>query len=216
MPSAKPRVAYSHDHKPKLEELAKALNMSMGEAVDWLIENSHQITRSSDVAALELEPSCFGYEYSHPKTDGQYSVAEQKEINDAVANSSLTIEAIAREGTLQRARYLNSIAESQAKLESMSTDDVKKATFKGVSRHRISQAVEQIREHNDQQTEKKNKVCITRGIVFKITGSNRSNINKFFDEYEVMIDDHNHKHELTDADNRKGKGFDLNQLLGIA
>lgn len=201
MPSAKPRVAYSHDHKPKLEELAKALNMSMGEAVDWLIENSHQITRSSDVTALELE---------------QYSVAEQQEINDAVANSGLTIEAIAREGTLQRARYLNSIAESQAKLESMSTDDVKKATFKGVSRHRISQAVEQIREHNDQQTEKKNKVCITRGIVFKITGSNRSNINKFFDEYEVMIDDHNHKHELTDADNRKGKGFDLNQLLGIA
>ncbi|MFM2315042.1 MAG: hypothetical protein RLZZ04_4318 [Cyanobacteriota bacterium] len=201
MPSAKPRVAYSHDQKPKLEELAKALNMSMGEAVDWLIENSHQITRSSDVAALELE---------------LYSVAEQKEINDAVKNSGLTIEAIAREGTLQRARYLNSIAESQAKLESMSTDDVKKATFKGVSRHRISQAVEKIREHNDQQTEKKNKVCITRGIVFKITGSNRSNINKFFDEYEVMIDDHNHKHELTDADNRKGKGFDLNQLLGIA
>lgn len=201
MPSAKPRVAYSHDHKPKLEELAKALNMSMGEAVDWLIENSHQITRGSDVAALELE---------------QYSVAEQQEINDAVANSGLTIKAIAREGTLQRARYLNSIAASQAKLESMSTDDIKKATFKGVSRHRISEAVEKIREHNDQQTEKKNKVCITRGIVFKITGSNRSNINKFFDEYEVMIDDHNHKHELTDADNRKGKGFDLNQLLGIA
>jgi phage antirepressor YoqD-like protein len=201
MSTAKPRVSYSDKNRATLVELAVALNMSKSEAFDWLIENSHRIAKMSKGTTPELE---------------QYSVAEQQEINDAVANSGLTIEAIAREGTLQRARYLNSIAESQAKLESMSTDDVKKATFKGVSRHRISQAVEQIREHNDQQTEKKNKVCITRGIVFKITGSNRSNINKFFDEYEVMIDDHNHKHELTDADNRKGKGFDFNQLLGIA
>lgn len=201
MPTAKPRVAYSHDNKPKLEELATALNMSMGEAVDWLIENSDEIANRSNGTTSELEP---------------YSVTEQKEINDAIANSQSTIDAIVKEGTLQRARYLNSIATSQAKLESMSTDDVKKATFKGVSRHRISQAVEKIKAHNDQQTEKKNKVCITRGIVFKISGSNRSNINKFFDEHEVMIDDHNHKHELTDADNRKGKGSDFNQLLGIA
>jgi hypothetical protein len=201
MSSVKPRVSYSHKHKPKLEELAKALNLSMGEAVDWLIDNSHRIAKGSNETTPELK---------------QYSVAEQKEINDAVTNSGLSIEAIAREGTLQRARYLNSIAVSQAKLESMSNDELKEATFKGVSRHRISQAVEKIREHNDLQTEKKNKVCITRGIVFKITGSNRSNINKFFDEYEVMISDHNHKHQLTDADNRKGKGFDFNQLLGVA
>ena len=201
MANAKPRITYSDKNRATLGELTVALNLSKSEAVDWLIENSHRIAKMDSGTTPELK---------------QYSVAEQKEINDAVANSGLTIEAIAREGTLQRARYLNSIAESQAKLESMSTDDVKKATFKGVSRHRISQAVEKIREHNDQQTEKKNKVCITRGIVFKITGSNRSNINKFFDEYEVMIDDHNHKHELTDADNRKGKGFDLNQLLEIS
>ena len=201
MANAKPRITYSDKNRATLGELTVALNLSKSEAVDWLIENSHRIAKMDSGTTPELK---------------QYSVAEQKEINDAVANSGLTIEAIAREGTLQRARYLNSIAESQAKLESMSTDDVKKATFKGVSRHRISQAVEKIREHNDQQTEKKNKVCITRGIVFKITGSDRSNINKFFDEYEVMIDDHNHKHELTDADNRKGKGFDLNQLLEIS
>lgn len=200
MPTAKPRVAFSHENKPKLEELAKVLNLSMGEAVDYLIENSHLINQTENVTAPELE---------------QYSVTEQKEIDLAIANSGLTIEAIAKEGTLQRARYLNSIAQQQAKLDSMSADDVKNATFKGVSRHRISQAVEKICEHNNQQTEKKNKVCITRGIVFKITGSNRSNINKFFDEYEGMISDHNHKHELTDKDNRKGKGFDFNQLLGI-
>lgn len=200
MPTAKPRIAISHENKPKLQDLATALDMSMGEAVDWLIENSNKISSTDNVTAPELE---------------QYSIAEQKEIDNAIANSGLTIEAIAKEGTLQRARYLNSIAISQAKLQTMSQSELKNATFKGASRHRISQAVEKIREHNDQQTEKKNKVCITRGMVFKITGSNRSNINKFFDEYEVMISDHNHKHELTDTDNRKGKGFDFNELLGI-
>ena len=200
MPTAKPRVAYSHDNKPKLEELAKALNLSMGDAVDWLIENSNKISSTDSVAALPSE---------------QYSIAEQQEIDNAIVNSGLTIEAIAKEGTLQRARYLNSVAKSQAKLESMSESELKQATFKGASRHRISEAVAKIKEHNDQQTEKKNKVCITKGMVFKITGSNRNNINKFFNEYEVMISDHNHKHELTDKDNRKGKGFDLKELLGI-
>ena len=200
MPTAKPRVAYSDKNRAALVELAAALNLTKSQAFDWLIENSHRIAKMEYGTLPELE---------------QYTVDERKEINDAVANSGLTLEAIIKEGTLQRARYLNSIAQQQAKLDSMSTDELKDATFKGVSRHRISQAVEKIREHNDRQTEKKNKVCITRGIVFKITGSNRSNINKFFDEYEVMISDHNHKHELTDKDNRKGKGFDFNQLLGI-
>ena len=134
MANAKPRITYSDKNGATLGELTVALNLSKSEAVDWLIENSHRIAKMDSGTTPELK---------------QYSVAEQKEINDAVANSGLTIEAIAREGTLQRARYLNSIAESQAKLESMSTDDVKKATFKGVSRHRISQAVEKIREHND-------------------------------------------------------------------
>lgn len=201
MPTNKPRVSYSDKNRAALIELAVALNLSKSQAFDWLIENSHRIAKMEYGTLPELE---------------QYTVAERKEINDAVANSGLTLEAIIKEGTLQRARYLNSIAESQAKLETMSESELKKATFKGASRHRISQAVEQIRQHNDQQTEKKNKVCITRGIVFKITGSNRSNINKFFDEYQVMISDHNHKHQLSDSDNRKGKGFDFNQLLGIA
>ena len=200
MATTNPRVSYSQDNKPKLEKLASALNMSKGDAVDWLIENSNRIKKTEKVAAPAIE---------------QYSIAEQQEIDKAIANSGLTLENITKEGTLQRARYLNSVATNQAKLESMSESELKKATFKGASRHRISEAVEKIREHNDQQPEKKNKVCITRGMVFKITGSNRNNINKFFDEYEVMISDHNHKHELSDADNRKGKGFDFKQLLGI-
>ncbi|MGL4880861.1 MAG: hypothetical protein ACRC8K_07320, partial [Waterburya sp.] len=99
--------------------------------------------------------------------------------------------------------------------DSMSESELKEQTFKGVANYRISQAIETIQNHNDNQTEKSNKICLTKGIVFKITGSNRQTINKFFDTYQTMIEDHNNKHQLTDSDNRKGKNYDLKQVLGI-
>lgn len=145
----------------------------------------------------------------------EYSSSEQQEIDEAIANSGLTLEDIVKDGTLQRTRYLNSIASNQAKLVSMSNDELKRATFKGAAKYKITQAVELVMNHNNRQTEKKNKVCLTRGIIFKLTGSNRQTINKFFDDKEVMISDHNHKHQLRDTDNRKGKGFSFEELLGV-
>ena len=205
MSQTNPRISINPEDKQKLLKIASEQGLSttkLGETIKYLIDNyqEHQKSKKNQKT---------------PRTIEQYNSSEQQEIERAISNSGLSIEAITKEGTLQRARYLNSIAESQAKLDSMSESELKELTFKGVSRHRIAQAVETIKEHNDKQTEKKNKICLTRGIVFKITGSNRANINKFFAEYEVMISDHNHKHELTDADNRKGKGFDFKQLLGI-
>ncbi len=199
MGTTKPRVSIADDSKSKLIKISKELNLSLGETVEWLIDNYNGINKNNDLSNITRE----------------YNESEQQEIEKAIANSGLSLEAISKEGTLQRARYLNSIAESQAKLDSMSEQELKEATFRGVSRHRIAQAIEDIKNHNDKQTEKENKVCITRGIVFKITGSNRANINKYFDEYKLAINDHNHKHQLTDADNRKGKNFDFKALLGI-
>ena len=144
-----------------------------------------------------------------------YEADEQKEIDQAVINSGLPLETIIKDGTLQRVRYLNSIADKQAELESLSEEEIKLKTFKGAAKYRIQQAVEKVMEHNDLQPEKKNKVCLTKGIIFKLTGSNRQTINKFFDEYAVMISDHNGKHELTEGDNRKGKGFSFEELLGV-
>ena len=92
---------------------------------------------------------------------------------------------------------------------------MQKATFKGAANYRISQAIETIMIHNNNQSEKSQKVCLTKGMIFKLTGSNRETINKYFDDHEVMINDRNNKHSLTDADNRKGKGFSFEQLLGI-
>lgn len=202
MAKANPRISVKPEDKEAILEVAAKQGLpksKLSETIKFLI-NFYQEHHNKQTTSSSLE---------------QYDLAEQQEINTAITNSGLSLEAITKEGTLQRARYLNSIAKSQAKLESMSESELKESTFKGVSRHRISQAVARIKEHNDLQPEKKNKVCITRGIVFKLTGSNRQNINQFFAEYEVMISDHNQKHGLTDADNRKGKGFDFKELLGI-
>ena len=202
MTTRNPRITVQPEDKTAILQVAAQQGLSklkLGETVKFLIDfyQEHQNNHTT----------------SHPLE--QYNLAEQQEIKTAITNSGSSLEAITIEGTLQRARYLNSIATSQAKLDSMSETELKESTFKGVSKHRISHAVEKIKDHNDLQPEKKNKVCITRGIVFKLTGSNRQNINKFFDEYEVMIADHNQKHQLTDLDNRKGKGFDFKELIGI-
>ncbi|NJS16203.1 MAG: hypothetical protein HC787_02870 [Nostocaceae cyanobacterium CSU_2_110] len=79
---------------------------------------------------------------------------------------------------MQRARYLKTISEKE-NLDHLSIEELKKKSYLGVAKHRISQTVEKLMEHNDTQGEKVNKVCITRGIVFKLTGSNRKTINEF-------------------------------------
>ncbi len=184
----------------------------------------HDIAESEGLSSKHLSETImflkqFYLENKDSKPDNapnpEYSSSEQKEIDQAIANSGLTLEEIVKDGTLQRTRYLNSIASNQAKLNSMSNEELKRATFKGAAKYKITQAVELVINHNDRQTEKKNKVCLTKGIIFKLTGSNRQTINKFFDDKEIMISDHNHKHQLRDTDNRKGKGFSFEELLGV-
>lgn len=198
MPTKNPRVAVTNQTKEELEILSSQLDLNLRDTVQFLIDH-YQNNRNSD-SNIEVEG---------------YTESEEKEIDDALKNSNLPLEQIVKEGTLQRVRYLNSVATMHSKLDSMSDDEIKEATFKGAAKYRINQAVERIKHHNDTQGEKDNKVCITRGMIFKLTGSNRQAINKFFDTYHIMIDDHNQKHGLTNSDNRKGKGFDFEKLLGI-
>lgn len=140
---------------------------------------------------------------------------ELQEVTEAIKNSDCSLLEIVQAGTLQRARYLNSVSKKEYDFENLTDEELKEKPFKGVASYRINQAVEMIINHNNAQGEKANKVCLTRGIIFKLTGSNRAAINKFFDDYHIMIDDHNQKHSLTDKDNRKGKNFSFEQLLGV-
>lgn len=161
----------------------------------------------------ELSYALLGLQVTY-NSDGTIKENEIEIVDNAVKNSNLSLKEIVKHGTLQRARYLNSIAKTQAKLDSMSSEEVKAQTVKGVANYRISQAIALIIDHNNQQAEKKHKVCLTKGIVFKLTGSNRQTINKYFARHQTKISDHNQKHSLTGGDNRKGKGFSIEKLLG--
>ena len=198
--SKKLGCAISDDDKVLLDRLTKKLKMNQGELIGYLLKSYSQLSDRESVLALE------GFNLSG---------SEQREVENALINSDSQLDEVARDGLLQRSRYLNSIADKQAQLESMTDEEMQKATFKGAANFKIEQAINTIIDHNNSQSEKSDKVCITKGIAFKLTGSNRQTINKWFAQHETMIDDHNQKHSLTDADNRKGKGFSFEQLLGV-
>ena len=198
--SKKLGCSISDEDKVLLDRLTKKTGKNQGDLIGYLLRSYEQLSDRQSVLSLEAF---------------NLSGEQQLEVENALTNSNSQLDEVARDGLLQRSRYLNSIADKQANLESMSDEEMKTATYKGVASYRIEQAIETIMNHNNNQSEKSQKVCITKGMVFKLTGSNRQTINKYFDEHEVMISDHNNKHELTDADNRKGKGFSFEQLLGI-
>lgn len=187
------------EEKVILDKLTNDLNMGQGEVIGYLLRSYKE---SNPESALSLKSF-------------DLSATEQDEVQKALVNSKSELDVVAKDGLLQRSRYLNSVADRQVALESMSDEEIKKATFKGAASFKIEQAVNTIISHNNNQPEKSDKVCITKGIIFKLTGSNRQTINKWFDNHHIMIDDHNQKHELTDADNRKGKGFSFQELLGV-
>ena len=190
----------STDEKALLDNLGKTLKMTQGELIGYLLKSYNQETNRESAFSIE---------------SFNLSESEQREVKNALVNSDSSLDVVAKDGLLQRSRYLNSIADKQAKLGSMSDEEMSKATFRGAANFKIDQAINKITEHNNSQGEKSRKVCITKGIIFKLTGSNRQTINKYFDDHQVMISDHNLKHSLTDADNRKGKGFDWDKLLGV-
>lgn len=220
MPLDKVKVSgsISKTHKEKLEKILELKKINQGQLIELFIDMYDEYqelkSKSDKIQFGELSYNNIGLEVIYNQ-DGSVKENEIEIVDNAIKNSGLPLKQIIKDGVLQRAKYLNSIAQSQAKLDSMSEEELKTQTFKGVAKYRIEQAIEAIKAHNDKQTEKSNKICITKGIIFKITGSNRQTINKFFDEYQVMIEDHNNKHSLTDKDNRKGKNYDVKEILGI-
>lgn len=206
-------------HREKLQQILESESLkNQGQLIEMLLDmydEYRQLKDKSDKIQFgEINYNNIGLEVIHNQ-DGSLKENEIEIVDNAVKNSGLSLQQIVKDGVLQRAKYLNSIAQSQAKLDSMSEEELKTQTFKGVANFRIEQAIETIKTHNDRQGEKSEKICITKGIVFKITGSNRQTINKFFDDHYLMIEDHNNKHSLTTKDNRKGKNYDVKKVLGI-
>ena len=214
--SKKLGCSISDEDKVLLDRLTKDLKMNQGEVIGYLLRSYDRLSPKGFLkdTASHIE-SCQDRDSVISLSAFNLSGSEQIEVENALVNSNSELKVVTKDGLLQRSRYLNSIADKQAQLESMSESEMRSSTFKGAANFRIEQAIEKIMNHNDNQPEKLQKVCLTKGIIFKLTGSNRQTINKYFDDHEVMISDHNQKHELTNADNRKGKGFSYEQLLGV-
>lgn len=218
-----PKSRFSGDISPqsqvKLNKILQQENCSKGELIEKLLDLydfQEELTKKSEKIQFgELSYHNLGLEVKHNQ-DGSLKENQIEVVDHAIKNSGLSFKQIVRDGTLQRARYLNSIAKNQAKLDTLTENQLKEQTFKGVASYRITQAIEKLKNHNNNQTQKINKFCITKGMVFKLTGSNRQTINQFFATHQTEIADHNQKHQLTDKDNRKGKNFSFKEVLGLA
>ncbi len=211
-------VKISKTYKDKFQKIKELENITQGQLIEKLIDiyNDYQeLKKNSDkIQSGELSYDDIGLEVVRNQ-DGSIKENEIEIVERALKNSNFSLQQRVKDGVLQRAKYLNSIAKNQPKLDSMTDEELKQQKFSGVAEYRINQAIETIKKHNDLQGEKYQKFCITKGIVAKITGSNRPAINKFFKDYQPMIDEHNDKHQLTSRDNYKGVNFDLKKALGI-
>ncbi|MDJ0716914.1 MAG: hypothetical protein QNJ54_22310 [Prochloraceae cyanobacterium] len=197
-------------YKAKISSKAKELGINQGELIAKMFDTFEKMEQleagqNGQVVIGEIEINNFGFK----------ETSDIKQVKDALVNSGLTLQDLAREGLLWRSRYINGIAKKQSEFEKMEEEGtLNKTTVKGSADYKIEKAIQAIIEHNDKQTERNNKVYISKGMVFKLTGSNRQTISKFFDNHKY-IEEHNNKHELEEADNRKGKGVDFKELIGI-
>lgn len=134
------------------------------------------------------------------------------EVQNAESVSLQSLQAIAKDGLLQKARYINSTM-GKKDYNGMTDEELKNSTSKGSAFQRISNMVETVKQHNDNQPDNSDRFFLSPSLIFKLTNSNFKIINNYFEIYRNMIDDANSKYHLTDKDNRKGKGYDFRNVL---
>ena len=140
------------------------------------------------------------------------TLSEILEVQNAESVSLQSLQAIAKDGLLQKARYINSTM-GKKDYNSMTDEELKKSTSKGSAFQRIGNMIEKVREYNDNQPNNSTRFFLSPTLIFKLTNSNFKIINSYFETYRNMIDDANNKYQLSDKDNRKGKGYDFRSVL---
>lgn len=194
------------EHKEKLIALCSKEDLHQGEMIQKLIDfylsdradNSESPDSSTDKISLieQLE----------------LNAEETKEVQDAVINSGQELKAIAKDGLMYKAKYLNTM---QTNLGDIPKEELRSSTAKGVAAYKIEKCVEAIIEHNNNSPEPQDRVCLSKTLVQKLSGSNPRSVNKWFDEHHGLIDDHNSKYQLTHSNNRRGAGFDYFKHLNL-
>lgn len=189
--------------KTELDHVQKQLKLSkQGETVSALLDAYRELQELKKKMSVE-------------SNEFDLSPSEQEEVSKAVERSGMSQEQLAKRGLLKEARTALSLAKYQDKLSEIDPEKLRKMTFRGVASARIENAVTKLMNYNDTRGEQKDRRCISETFIAKLSGSNRNAVRDYFDSHKLMIDDHNAKYSLTIADNRKGKGIDLKQILGL-
>ena len=208
------RLEIKKEIKEKFDETTKNLGKNQSDRILALIEDYETLKKENENLKKQLQ------ETEKKITIGELSYtllglngSEIKEVKNAESVSLQSLQSIARDGVLQKARYINTIGKKDYDI--MSDDELKISTTKGSAFQRISNMIEKIKQYNDSQPDNSTRFFLSPSLIFKLTNSNFKIINNYFETYRNMIDDSNNKYQLTDKDNRKGKAYDFKKVLGI-
>ena len=209
------RLEITKQTKQKFDEITKELGKTQSQKIEALIDAYESLKKENESLKNQLEVT----ENQIKLGELSYILlglngSEIKEVKDAESVSLQSLQAIARDGLLQKARYYNSTM-GKKDYESMSDNELRNSTSKGSANARISNMIEKIKQYNDNQPDNSTRFFLSPSLIFKLTNSNFRIINNYFETYRSMIDDANNKYQLSDKDNRKGKGFDFKKMLGI-
>lgn len=210
------RIEIKKEIKQKFDETTKELGgKTQSDRILALIEGFERLKRENETLKNQLEAS----ENQIKLGELSYTLlglngTEIKEVQNAESVSLQSLQEIAKDGLLQKARYINSTM-GKKDYDSMSDNELRNSTSKGSANARISNMIEKIRQYNDDQPDNSTRFFLSPSLIFKLTNSNFKIINNYFETYRNMIDDINNKYQLSDRDNRKGKGFDFKKVLGI-
>lgn len=200
----------TEEHKEKLIALCDRENLNQGEMIekliDYYLEKGSESTDSKDKDNGDRLGDIFFLEQL------ELNSSETQEVRNAVINSGQELKAIAKDGLMYKAKYLNTI---QTNLSDIPKEELRSSTLKGVAALKIEKCVEAIIEHNDNSPEPQDRVCLSKTLVQKLTGSNPRTVGQWFDEHHGLIGDHNAKYQLTHSHNRRGAGFDYFQHLNL-
>ena len=209
------RIEIKKEIKEKFDEITKELGKTQSDRIEALIEAYESLKKENETLKNQLEASQNQIQlgelsYTLLRLNG----SEIKEVQNAESVSLQSLQDIAKDGCLQKARYINSTV-GKKDYDAMSDNELRNSTSKGSANARISNMIEKIRQYNDNQPDNSSRFFLSPSLIFKLTNSNFKNINTFFETYRTMIDDINNKYHLSEKDNRKGKGYDFKKVLGI-
>ena len=209
------RLEIKKEIKEKFDEITKELGKNQSERILALIEAFQRLEKENQTLKNRLEAS----ENQIRLGELSYTLlglngSEILEVQNAESVSLQSLQAIAKDGLLQKARYYNSTM-GKKDYDSMSDNELRNSTSKGSAFQRISNMIEKIKQYNDNQPDNSSRFFLSPSLIFKLTNSNFKIVNCYFENYRNMIDDINNKYQLNDKDNRKGKGYDFKKMLGI-